>query len=741
MTTWQLTPRYQAFDAAEAEPASIPIRLGATLIGDGADFAVFAPGAARVDVCLFARVGSELTEKRFTLNSAFGYWTGHVPHVEAGQLYGYRVHGRWAPELGLYFNPAKVLLDPYARAILKTPTLCPALYAHKVNDALEPTAYPPLPDDHDSALVTALGIVLPDTQTAADTRPFTPWDDTVIYEAHVKGLTQLAPDIPEELRGTYAGLAHPHTIDRLKQLGITAIELLPIHAKMAEPFLTQRGLPNYWGYSTLSFFSPEPSYATRSAQERGGAAVVEEVRAMVRALHEAGIEVILDVVYNHTCEGGNDGPTVSWRGLDQPSYYLHSPTDPARLIDTTGCGNSLDFRRQHVVAMALDSLRYWASDIGVDGFRFDLAVTLGRRGDQGEQFDSSHPFYVALTTDPLLRTVKIINEPWDLGPNGWQTGRFIQLTADWNDHFRDTARSFWVAQPRAMSSGGYGGDLRDLATRLAGSADLFGHGRIPGGRGAFASVNFITAHDGFTLRDLVSFDSKHNDANLENNRDGSNDNKSWNHGWEGDGTPGNRPNPGIFARRRQTMRNLLATLIFSTGTPMLCAGDEFGRTQQGNNNSYCQDNEISWLNYDHSQWQTDLRDTVAYLLSIRREHRVLRPIRFYTEVQSGLDPVPDLGWFDTSGDPMPEHKWFDAQGRTLQMLRSGRGHDVDALLVLNGSLRECEITLPEGRTTPFELVWDSTWERPRTVHDVYAPRAVTRIAPLSIRLFLANPAR
>lgn len=728
--------RYQAYAAEPTVPAATPIRLGAHLVSGGADFAVFAPGASAVDLCLFTYRGSELLERRYALTVDVGCWTAHIPGVIAGQLYGYRVHGRWEPELGLLYNPAKLLLDPYARAISGTPTLSPALYSHAVNDSLEPSSYPLIRDDRDSAPTTALGIVVDELDPRAAHHPYTPWDSTVIYEVHVKGLTMLAPDVPEELRGTYAGLGHPATISRLKRLGITAVELLPIHAKMAEPFLTQRDLPNYWGYSTLSFFSPEPSYATEAAQEAGGAAVRDEVRAMVAALHEAGIEVILDVVYNHTCEGGADGPTVSWRGLDQPSYYLHADTDPAHLMDTTGCGNSLDFRRQQVVAMTLDSLRYWAGEIGVDGFRFDLAVTLGRRG---EQFDTYHPFYVAMTTDPLLSTMKIINEPWDLGPNGWQTGRFITPTADWNDHFRDTVRSFWLAQPRAMESGGHGGDLRDLATRLAGSADLFGHGRIPGGRGAFASINFITAHDGFTLRDLVSYDGKHNEANLENNRDGSNDNKSWNHGWEGDGDDVNRPSEHLLARRRRSMRNMLATLILSTGTPMISAGDEYGRTQRGNNNSYCQDNDLSWFEYEGEIWQEELEETVSYLLSIRRDHAVLRPKRFYTEVHTDCDPVPDLGWYDADGNPMPEHKWFDAHGRTLQMLRSGRGADTDALAVFNGSLSESEIILPTGRNTAYELVWDSAWDKPRASHEFYSSRAVTRVAPLSIRLYLAAP--
>ena len=735
VSTTKSGSRYQVVDATPTAPATRPVRLGAWLVEGGADFAVFAPGAAAVELCLFSHEDSGLTERRYTLSVDLGYWSGHIPGVQAGQLYGYRVHGRWAPELGLRYNPAKLMLDPYARAISGTPQLGQELFPHQVDESLTPLSYPVQPDNRDSAPFMAMGVVVEHTPDPAP-RPFIPWDKTVIYEAHVKGLTKLSPDVPEELRGTYAGLAHPATIARLTSLGVTAIELLPIHAKMDEPFLHVKGLPNYWGYNTLSYFAPEPSYATAEAQRAGGVAVLAEVKNMVRALHEANIEVIMDVVYNHTCEGGTDGPSVSWRGLDQTSYYMHSPDDPSRMVDTTGCGNSLDFRRQQVVGMALDSLRYWVQDIGVDGFRFDLAVTMARRG---EQFDTFHPFYMALTTDPVLSTAKMINEPWDLGPNGWQTGRFITPTADWNDHFRDTARSFWVAQPRAMERGGHGGDLRDLATRLAGSADLFGHGRVPGGRGAFSSINFITAHDGFTLRDLVSYDGKHNSANLENNRDGTNDNKSWNHGWEGDGDEVHAPGRDIISRRRQSMRNLLGTLILSTGTPMLTAGDEFGRTQNGNNNAYCQDNSLTWMNWDLEPWQEDLEATVSHLLRLRRENPVLRPKRFYTEHLIDQDPVPDLGWFDAEGHHMPEHKWFDAQGRTLQMLRSGQGHNADALLVINGALRSVEVILPEGRGADYTLVWDSAWERPRAFREAYAPRALTRLAPVSMRLYLTNP--
>ncbi|WP_240611241.1 glycogen debranching protein GlgX [Actinobaculum sp. 313] len=732
-----LETRYTPRDPEPTSRAlSMPVQLGAHLAGDGADFALRAPHASAVHLCLIDSTPAGLVERRFALRSQLGTWSGHVSGVTAGQRYGYRVFGRWSPESGLIYNPAKLLLDPYARAVTGSPVLAPALYAHRTDDALTPLSSATLEeDDRDSAPYMAYGVVVPEN-TMPIRHPYTAWDRTVIYEAHVKGLTKLSPDLPEELRGTYAGLGHPATVSYLKNLGITAIELLPIHAKMSEPFLTRKGLVNYWGYNTLNFFSPEPSYATQAAQEAGAVAVLNEVRSAINSLHDAGIEVILDVVYNHTCEAGITGPTVSWRGIDQPSYYMQAPDNPGQLLDTTGCGNSLDFRRQTVLKMTLDSLRYWVTEMGVDGFRFDLAVTLGRNG---EQFDTHHPFYMALTTDPVLSTVKLINEPWDLGPNGWQTGRFPLPTADWNDHFRDTTRAFWLGQPRMLMAGGQGGDLRDIATRLAGSADLFGHGRVPGGRGAYASINFVTAHDGFTLRDLVSFDSKHNEANLEDNRDGTNDNKSWNHGWEGIGQEGDEPPRTVRERRRLSMRNLLGTLILATGTPMITAGDEIGRSQQGNNNSYCQDNELSWVDWELEEWQRDQLETTSYLLRLRHEHRVLRPKHFFSDGPGPLDPVSDLTWLDASGHPMPDHAWFDSSYRTLQMLRSGQGRDVDALIVFNGSLSRAAFTIPEGRGTSFKLVWDSSWPRPRRRHEVYAPGASTSMGPLSMRLYLANP--
>ncbi len=742
-------PSFADQPAASVPGAAEPYRLGAHLAGDGIDVAVVASRADAVDLCLLDDGGEGLTERRFRLlRGAGGVWHGHVAGVRAGQHYGLRVHGPWDPAAGLFHNPAKLLLDPYARAVSGQVELVPPVYGHRVDDRLHP-----LPgfaaDPHDSAPFVAHGVVVDDAFPAPVRRPRVPWGRTVLYEAHVRGLTMRLPGVPEHLRGTYAGLAHPATIAHLRDLGVTAVELLPIHAGSPEPFLVERGLTNYWGYNTLAFFAPEPRYATLAAQAAGPAAVLTEVKGMVHLLHEAGIEVILDVVYNHTSEGGVGGPSLSLRGLDNLLYYLHDPANPGALVDVTGCGNSLDFRRTRVVQLVLDSLRYWVSEVGVDGFRFDLAVTLGRHGSR---FSPDHPFLVALATDPVLAGTKLIAEPWDLGPDGWQTGAFPPPMADWNDRFRNAVRTFWLTDPAAASHGRVGHDLRDLATRLAGSADLFSHGEVPGGRGPLASINFVTAHDGFTLADLVTYDGKHNEANTEGNRDGTNDNRSWNHGVEGPVTAddggvvggvalearsGLAGTSDIAAARRRSARNLLGTLLLSAGTPMLTAGDERGRTQRGNNNAYCQDNEISWMDWAPAPERDDLLATTRHLLRLRREHPVLRPERFAAGRTAHGDALADLAWYDADGRGMDAAAWYDPNTRVLQMQRSGQPvGDVDALLVLNGSLGAVEVTLPPGRPGAGRvLVWDSVWESPQ------APRpaeARATLAPLSMRLYLST---
>ena len=705
--------------ARAASDASDRIRLGATLTGDGADFALAAPHATAVDLCLIETdaAGGIVSERRIGLRGPrLGIWDAHVPGVRAGQRYGYRVHGPWNPSEGLLFNPRKLLLDPYARALDGKPTLGPELYAHAVDDDLSPAFVPFVPSELDSAGRVALGVVTGEQFTVVP-GPRVPYGRTVIYETHVKGLTHDMPGVPPELRGTYAGVAHPATIEHLRSLGVTTIELLPIHAAFSETFLLKRGLTNYWGYSTLSYFAPEPAYATAAAQAAGPQAVLDEVRGMVSLLHEAGLEVIMDVVYNHTCESGADGPSLSLRGLDNLEYYLHAPHRPAQYIDVTGTGNTVDFRSTRAVQLALDSLRYWAGDVGIDGFRFDLAVALGRNA---AEFHARHPLLIGMATDPILGGVKLIAEPWDIGPGGWRTGEFPLPFHDWNDRYRGTVRSFWLRDASEMSKGRPGSDLRDLATRLSGSADTFGYGECPGGRGPLGSVNFVTAHDGFTLRDLVSYDYKHNLANGEDNRDGTDDNRSWNHGFEGPLREGMDGGP-IEMLRRRSSRNILATLFVSAGMPMLLGGDEMGRTQDGNNNSYCQDSPISWYDWDLAPWQCDLLATARFLVRLRESHPVLRPEAFATGAAPRGDTLPDLSWFRADGVPMDSDAWHDPWTRVIQMLRNGGPlADNDLLVVINGWLDQVDVTLPDGHGTDWHLSWDSTWAVPRPHTSAFA---------------------
>ncbi|WP_454043265.1 glycogen debranching protein GlgX [Cellulosimicrobium sp. Marseille-Q8652] len=731
--------------------------LGVRLVGDGIDVAVQASHASAVELCLVDvddRAGDDTSsapvhrERRVPLEGpAFGVWRAHVPGVRAGQRYGFRVHGAWDPAAGLRHNPAKLLVDPYARGLVGALVDDPAIRGHAGDDPYGPA------DDRDSLPFVPHSVVVAEPTGPLAPRPRVPWSQTVVYEAHVRGLTQRLEALPEHLRGTYAGLAHPVTIDHLRSLGVTTVELLPVHASVPEPHLLASGRTNYWGYSTLGFFAPHAAYATRAAQDAGPGAVLDEVRGMVHLLHEAGLEVLLDVVHNHTCEGGADGYHLAWRGLDNPLYYLHDGATPARLADVTGTGNSLDFRRPAVVRAALDSLRYWAEVVGVDGFRFDLAVTLGR-GESG--FDPDHPFLVALQTDPVLSGLKHVAEPWDVGPGGWRTGQFPPPMAEWNDRFRDAVRQFWLADAREASHGRPGHGVRDLATRLAGSADLFGHSHPPLLRGPVASVSYVTAHDGFTLADLVAYDHKHNLANGEGNRDGTNDNRSWNHGLEGpvatpdatvaaggagavpeDGHGAGALGPGveIAPLRRRSIRNVLATLVLAAGTPMITAGDEMGRTQRGNNNAYVQDDETSWVSWDLSPWRKDLLATARHLLALRREHPALRPDTFYTgRPVPGSDGagVPDLVWFDADGALLDHGTWHDPHVRTLQMLRTAPEPGAcDVLVVLAGSLDAVDVTLPGVRaaagSTPerWTLAWDSDWEHPddRAAGDEAGPGA------------------
>ncbi len=741
-------------------------RLGVHLCGDGVDVAVLASHADAVELCLLDADPTSpdgWSERRVPLERPLhGVWSAHVPGVRPGQHYGFRAHGRWNPGSGTRYNPAKLLMDPYARGIEGELDLGPAVYGHQVDDKGHTIGSAPAPDDTDSRAAVPHAVVIDDRFDATPVpRPFVPWPDTVVYEAHVKGLTQQMPGIPAELRGTYAGLTHPVTIEHLHSLGVTTLELLPIQASLSEPHLLRDGMINYWGYNTFGFFAPEPRYATAAARASGAQAVLSEVKGMVRLLHEAGIEVVLDVVYNHTCEGGTNGPQISWRGLDPTVYYVHDGVTPARFADMTGCGNTLDYRRPRVIQMALDSLRYWAQEVDVDGFRFDLAVTLGR-DDVG--FTPQHAFLVALQTDPVLADRILIAEPWDLGPGGWRTGAFPEPLAEWNDRFRDGARAFWLSDPQQAAHGLPRHGVRELATRLAGSVDLFGHSDPPLQRGVAASMNFVTTHDGFTLADLVSYDYKHNEANGEGNRDGSEGNRSWSHGIEG---PVRDPDVGLEIQplRRRSMRNLLATLVLAAGTPMITAGDEIGRTQHGNNNAYCQDNAMSWLDWELDEDRTNLLATVQHLVRLRKEQPALRARDFFLGRPSAArvargDHRPDLDWRLADGGPISHGQWHDAGMRCLQMVRTAADGS-SVLLVINGTLDFVDFVVPDGallgapdagEAVPpdgqvnahpaWHLAWDSMAEHPSAVGtngDAQDAAAGSRLLvdPLSLRVYTA----
>ncbi|MFE0328750.1 glycogen debranching protein GlgX [Streptomyces sp. NPDC058960] len=664
----------------------------------GTNFALWAGGAEAVELCLFDGPGPQSRETRVRLTElTHEIWHGFVPGVMPGQRYGYRVHGRWDPWTGARWNPAKLLLDPYARAVDGEFSLPPEVYGH-VRDWPDQHVADTVRDDRDSAPHVPKGVVVHDDDDWADDhRPKTPWADSVIYELHVRGFTRLHPDIPEELRGTYAGLAHPAAIEHLVKLGVTAVELLPVHQFAHEDHLLRRGLRNYWGYNSIGYFAPHAAYAsTGTAGQQVG-----EFKRMVKALHAAGIEVILDVVYNHTAEAGELGPTLSLKGIDNRGYY-RLQSDPRRYADYTGCGNTLHVVQPQVLRLITDSLRYWVTEMGVDGFRFDLAAALAR---SMHDVDMLSPFLAVIAQDPVLRRVKLIAEPWDVGSGGYQVGAFPPLWTEWNDRYRGAVRDFWRgALP----------DVRDLGYRLSGSSDLYAWG----GRRPYASVNFVTAHDGFTLRDLVSYERKHNEANGEGNRDGSDDNRSWNCGAEGD-TDDER----IRALRRRQLRNLLTTLLLSTGVPMLVAGDEMGRTQRGNNNAYCQDNEIGWVDWTLEAdpgWRT-LLDLTSRLIALRHRHPVLRRRAFFSGRPQAADGLRDLAWFTPHGAEMTESDWY-APAATLGMYLSGRdipGRDARGapvvddsfLAVLHAGDRPVSFVLPGPPWAErYELVVDTSRE-------------------------------
>jgi len=617
--------------------------LGATWNGEGVNFALFSEHASRVELCLFSRDGRKETQRIALRENTDHVWHGYLPEARPGWLYGYRVHGPYRPEEGQRFNPSKLLLDPYARNIVGGMRWSDAMFGYTIGHRREDLSM----DRRDNARGMPKCKVVEAAFTWGDDRaPNVPWHDMVIYELHVRGFTQLNPLVPEALRGTYAGLATAPVIDYLKRLGITTVELMPVHTFVDDRYLVERGLRNYWGYNTIGFFAPEARYSASGK--------VNEFKTMVRALHSAGIEVILDVVYNHTAEGNHMGPTLSFRGIDNAAYYRQADDQPRYYKDYTGCGNTLDMQHPRVLQLIMDSLRYWVSEMHVDGFRFDLAAALAR---ELHAVDRLGAFFDIIRQDPVLNRVKLIAEPWDLGEGGYQVGNFPLGWAEWNDRYRDTMRAYWK---------GDDGLIGEFARRLTGSSDLYGRS----GRRPFASINFITAHDGFTLHDLVSYNDKHNEANGEENRDGHNHNLSWNCGAEGP-----TDDPGIRQLRERQKRNLLATLLLSQGVPMLLAGDELANSQQGNNNAYCQDNEIGWLDWSQDDERGDLVEFVRRLIDLRHRHPVFRRRNFFSGRPLRGNPEKDIAWLTPDGAEMTEQEWNQGFARCLGVFLSG-----DALL-------------------------------------------------------------
>ncbi len=663
-----------------------PQPLGATWDGEGVNVAVFSEWAERIDVCLYDvrdpnRETARITLPERTRNVRHGYLRGVGP----GTLYGFRAHGPYDPARGLRFNANKLLIDPYARAIFGRVDFDAPVYPYRVGSRRADLSF----DDRDSAPGMPRGLVVDGRFNWEGVEsPRVTWPRLIVYETHVRGFTMRHPDIPEYLRGTYGGFAHPAVIDYLRSLGVTAVELLPVHQAVDEGFLEAKGLTNYWGYNTLGYFAPDARYACNGAFN-----VVNEFKGMVKALHRAGIEVLLDVVYNHTGEGNHLGPMLSLKGLDPLAYYVMSPESPRYFQDFTGTGNSLNLDHHQTLKLVMDSLRYWVEEMHVDGFRFDLATTVGRTR---LAFDRNAPFFHAIHQDPVLTRVKLIAEPWDVGLGGYQVGAFPVDFSEWNGKYRDAFRKYWKGDDNLAAEIGY---------RLTGSADLF----QLSGRGPYASINFITAHDGFTLHDLVSYNQKHNEANLEHNKDGADDNNSWNCGVEGE-----TDDPHVKALRERQVRNFLTTLFVSNGVPMIVAGDEIGRTQGGNNNAYCQDNEISWLDWNLDERRKSLLAFTRRLIRMRLEQPVLRRRRFFRGQHIWDSDLKDLAWFRPDGSEMTQEDWSQPFVRSLGFLLGGDaiattdpfGHKVvgDTLLILmNANHEPLEFVLPA-------IEWGSDWE-------------------------------
>jgi glycogen operon protein len=686
-----------------------PFPLGATWDGEGTNFSLFSENAERVELCLFAPDGAEIRHV-LPRRTAFN-WHGFLPGVGPGERYGYRVYGPYAPEQGLRFNPAKLLIDPYAKAIEGGIDWDAARVLPYAPDSEEA-------DDEDDADAIPKSIVVdPSFDWEGDELLRRPWHETVIYETHVKGITERNPGVRDDLRGTYAGLASEEAIAYLKLLGVTAVELLPIHHIADESFLHDKGLTNYWGYSSIGFFAPHSAYAATGQR----AEQVAEFKGMVKALHRAGIEVILDVVYNHTAEGNHLGPMLAFRGIDNGAYYRLDPNDPALYVDFTGTGNSLNPVHPSVLRMIMDSLRYFVIECHVDGFRFDLASALAR---EFYDVDRLSAFFDTIHQDPVLSQVKLIAEPWDLGPGGYQVGNFPVLWTEWNDHYRDTMRDFWRGEASAAA----------FAGRFTGSSDLY----KDDGRHPTASINFITAHDGFTLRDLVSYNEKHNEANLEDNRDGRDDNRSWNCGVEGP-----TDDPEVNALRARQQRNLLATLLLSQGVPMMLGGDERGRTQGGNNNAWCQDNEISWYDWELDEAGAGLLDFTRRLLDLRRRHPVFRRTDFLDGGPAEAT-LPDAWWFRPDGRQMAQRDWQNPDMQELGVFLNGeltgivdshgeRVLDDSFVVVLNATPEDVAFRLPPRR---FGLQWalELSTAAPDAGEEPYAGRATVGVPARSLVL-------
>jgi isoamylase len=656
--------------------------LGASFDGSGTNFTLFSSVADRVELCLFDAAGVE-TRVELTERDA-DIWHGYLPGAQPGQRYGYRVHGPYDPKHGHRCNPSKLLLDPYAKAVDGDVDWDEACFSYKWNN-------PKGVNHKDSAKHVPKSVVVnPYFDWSDDRSPKTPYHETIVYEAHVKGLTARHPGVPESMRGKYAGLAHPAMIEHYEKLGITAIELMPVHHFVHDHHLRHRGLSNYWGYNSIGFFAPHAAYSASGSDGQQ----VPEFKAMVRELHRAGLEVILDVVYNHTAEGSELGPTLSFRGIDNSAYYRLVDEDLQHYYDTTGTGNSLLMRSPHVLQMIMDSLRYWVTEMHVDGFRFDLAATLAR---QFHEVDRLSAFFDLVQQDPIVSQVKLIAEPWDLGDGGYQVGGFPQLWTEWNGKYRDTVRDFWRGESAAIP---------EFASRITGSSDLY----ESSGRRPIASVNFVTAHDGFTLRDLVSYNEKHNEANGEGNTDGENHNRSWNCGVEGE-----TDDPGVLTLRSRQQRSLLGTLLLSQGVPMLLHGDEVGRTQRGNNNCYCQDNELSWVDWSPKAVDPELLTFVQRLVRLRKDHPVFRRRRFFQGADvRGASGADEIAWFRPDGKHMGDEDWTGGYARSLAVfLNGGRLPDVDSrgepvrddsfLILMNAHHDAVDFILPDG---PFGDSWE-----------------------------------